>query len=248
MKNFATIDFYFGLLCNDDEMKKPTEFIYDLVFPKKCAGCQAEGPWLCPECFEKIIIVKAAFCPFCQRITPQGQYCSRCRPRFNLTGVIIAANYENPLKDAIHKYKYDRIRELAEPLSELLVMRLEAGFPTGNLVLIPVPLTKERERERGFNQAEVLAKKLSQAFDLSLVTNVLRRTKNRPAQITLTGRERRENIKGVFEVKGDLVKIKGKTILLLDDVMTTGATLNEAAGVLKKAGARNIWGLVLAKG
>lgn len=221
--------------------------IYDLIFPKKCVECGKEGFWLCKKCFKKIIIIKAPFCPFCYKLTPQGQYCSRCQRYYNLTGVIIAAHYENPLKEAIHKFKYDRIKELVEPLSELLISRLELGFPRGNLVLIPIPLSKRRQLERGFNQAEILAERVGPEFEIPLLDDILFRTKERPAQIELKGKERRENIKGVFKVKGDIKKIKNKTVLLVDDVFTTGATLNEVAKTLKRAGVKNVWGLVIAK-
>ena len=226
---------------------KGFKIIYDFIFPKKCVGCGEEGFWLCKECFGKIVQVKALFCPYCYKLTPLGQYCSRCRRYYNLTGVIIAAHYENPLKEAIHKFKYDRIRELAEPLAELLIERLQLGFPRGDLVLVPIPLTKRRQLERGFNQAKILAKKVAGEFEIDLVDNVLIRIKERPAQVKLKGRERRENVKGIFAVRGDIGQIKNKTVLLVDDVFTTGATLNEAAKVLRQAGARNIWGLVIAK-
>ena len=221
--------------------------IYDFIFPKKCVGCGKEGTWLCKKCFEKIVQVKAPFCPFCYKLTPQGQYCSRCQRYYNLTGVIIAAHYENPLKEAIHKFKYDKIKELAEPLAGLLIERLQLGFPRGDLVLVPIPLSKKRQLERGFNQAKILTERTGSEFDIPLLDDILFRIKDRPAQVELRGRERRENVKGVFAVRGDIEQIKNKTILLMDDVFTTGATLNEAAKVLKRARARNVWGLVLAK-
>ncbi len=221
--------------------------IYDLIFPKKCVGCEKEGFWLCKKCSAKIVQVKAPFCPYCYKLTRLGQYCSRCRRYYNLSGVIIAAHYEGPLKEAIHKFKYDRIKELAEPLAELLIFRLQLGFPRGDLVLVPVPLVRRRQLERGFNQAAVLAKKVAEEFEIPLLADVLKRVKDKPAQVELKGRERRENVKGVFVVRGEAGQIKGKTVLLVDDVFTTGATLNEAAKVLKRAGARNIWGLVIAK-
>ncbi len=228
-------------------MKEYLNKLYDLIFPKKCVGCGKEGFWLCKKCSKKIVQVKVPFCPYCYKLTRMGQYCSRCRRYSHLTGVIIAAHYENPLKEAIHKFKYDRIKELAEPLSELLIARLQLGFPRGDLVLVPVSLAQSRERERGFNQAKILAERTGPEFDIPLLSGALVRTKDRPAQIELKGRERRENVKGIFAVRGDIEQVKNKTILLVDDVFTTGATLNEAAKVLKRAGARNIWGLVIAK-
>ena len=202
------------------------ELFYDLIFPKKCIGCGAEGNWLCRDCFEKIVIVRQPFCPNCQKLTKSGQYCSRCRVRQSLTGVIIAAHYENPLKEAIHKFKYEKLTELSDPFLEILITRLEAGFPVGKLVLVPVPLTKKRESERGYNQAEILANLLAEAFEIPTINNLLVRIKEKPSQVSLRGEERRKNVLGIFAVRGETAKIKNKTILLVDDVMTTGATLN----------------------
>ena len=230
------------------KISKFTNFFYDLIFPKKCVGCGEDGSWLCEKCFQKIVIIKAPFCPFCHRLTPLGQYCSRCRAKHNLSGVIIAAHYENPLKEAIHKFKFDKIKELAEPLSELMILRLEEGFPAGDLVLVSIPLSREREAERGFNQAQVLAKKLAEVFEIPLLVLALKKIKDVLPQMKLKRSERLANIKGVFGLGKESGKVKNKTVLLVDDVMTTGATLNEAARVLKKAGARRVWGLVLAKG
>jgi len=232
----------------DNLRKKIQGKIYDLVYPKKCVGCGIEGEWLCGKCFNKIVIVKAPFCPTCQRMTMMGQYCPRCRSGQYLTGVIIAAHYEEPLKEAIHRFKYDRVADLGGILSEFIVMRLEAGFPRGDLVLAPVPLHRRREAERGFNQALVLARKIGADFDLPLINDVLKRVKEVEPQMKLKRTERLKNILGAFEARGDVRRLTGKTVLLVDDVMTTGATLNEAGRVLREAGARNVWGLVLAKG
>ena len=223
-------------------------FIYDLIFPKKCVGCDKEGFWLCEKCFKKIIIIKSPFCPYCYKLTPQGQYCLRCRPRHNLTGVIITAHYEEPLKEAIHRFKYDKVRDLAEPLSELMILRLEEGFPQGDFVLVPIPLSRQRDAERGFNQAGLLADKVGEAFEIPVLNRVLKKVKDVRPQMELKRRERLENIKGAFGLGRGARKVKNKTVLLVDDVFTTGATLNEAGLVLKKAGAKNVWGLVLAKG
>src|SRR4030043_1525894 len=138
------------------------DVVLDLLFPKKCVGCGKEGTWFCDQCLEKIVLVKAPSCPFCNRLTPMGHFCSRCRGRTSLTGVITAAHYEEgPLREAIHTFKYNRVKDLAQDLANILAMRLEDGFPNGRLILVRGPLHRARIAERGFNQAGELAKLIS---------------------------------------------------------------------------------------
>lgn len=120
-------------------------------------------------------------------------------------------------------------------------------MPCKKINLIPIPLHKKRENQRGFNQAKLLAENIALYFNLPLLNNALIKTKATPPQADLKGRQRRENIKNAFScLSPDLVQ--NKTILLIDDVTTTGATLQQAAKVLKQAGARSVWSLVIAKG
>lgn len=229
--------------------KQSYNHLLDLLFPKKCIGCGQNGTWLCAECFNQIVLVQAPGCPQCGRLTPKGQYCRGCRPRFVLTGIYVAAHYrEGPLKEAIHSFKYNRIKGLVHPLSELLIMRLSAGFPTGDLVLTCVPLHYARLAERGFNQAELLARELAKYFGLDFYPQMLTRKKKTKPQVEFSGDERRKNILEAFETGREADKAKNQTVLIVDDIATTGATLNECAKVLRRAGARQVWGVVIARG
>ena len=208
---------------------------------------------MCPVCLEKIVIIRSPFCPGCRRLTAAGQYCRTCRnkPDINLTGVIIAAYFhEGPIREAIHQFKYESVRGLSEDLGSILIKRLEAGFPAGDLVLVPVPLHSSREAWRGYNQARELAKFLSETYDIPMNDSVLLRKKNTKPQIELSRPERVKNIAGAFALKPkfNVEKLQKKTILLVDDVMTSGFTLNECAKVLRSVGCKRIWGLVLARG
>jgi ComF family protein len=228
-------------------MKNIHQFLLDFLFPKKCVGCQKEGVWLCDKCYEKMVMVKAPSCPLCNRLTSMGQFCSRCRGKTSLTGVLTAAHYrEGPLKEAIHNFKYNRVRDLLESLANLIIARLEDGFPNGRLILVPVPLHPAREAERGFNQARELAKKISGYFDIETI-DCLKRTRKTDPQVEKSGADRRKNVIGAFGHKREVDQIQGKTVLLVDDVFTTGTTLSECAKVLRRLGARQVWGLVLAK-
>lgn len=224
------------------------DFILDLVFPKYCVGCNKEGEWLCLNCHDQIIYVKSPVCLYCGRLTPIGQLCTRCRARSFLTGVIIAAHYEDgPLKEAIHTFKYDGVIDLKYDLGSILTEAIRARKIKKDFLVIPVPLHKSRRAERGYNQAELLADIISMEFAYPILKNKLIRTKQKPPQITLSKIERLNNLKGIFSWKGEN-QLKNKNIILVDDVFTTGSTLEECAKVLRLNGAKEIWGLVLAKG
>ncbi len=241
-------------------MKK---FILDLFFPINCLGCGQERQFICPACFKQIPLNRETSLKF---NSPA------------LTGLILASHYDYPLvKQAIHRYKYDFVKGLAEPLGQLMINRLKA-IPSisqaspDSAFLIPVPLHKKRLRWRGFNQAELLAQKISQELKIPLANNILIRQKYRPPQMTIkNSQQRKENIKEAFgidtgkskkqfflpdflhwkrknTVKRNVFNLRHKTIILVDDVSTTGATLKECAKVLKRLKPKKIWGLVVARG
>lgn len=222
----------------------------DLVFPKECAGCGLEGEWLCPNCQKEIVKIKSFYCPNCKKLNDDGRFCLACRSNFILKGIKISAHYKfGPLREAIHAYKYDGIFEFENYFKPLLINRLKNNLPHGKKIVIPIPLYYKKEMERGFNQAERLAKIIAQEFKLPLKTNIIKRTKETEAQMSLKKKERKKNIAGAFKViTKNKNQVKNKTILLVDDVATTGLTLNEAAKVLKKAGAKEVWGVVIAQG
>jgi ComF family protein len=219
------------------------KFLLNLFFPKKCLGCGQTDTYLCPACFNKIEII------------PKYQEQSY------LDQVISATDYKNPLiQELIKKFKYHYIKELAKPLSQLLIKSLAQcwtlDLPAGrqgfqhNTIVLPIPLYKIRERTRGFNQAELLAKEIAKYLNLSLETNILKRTVSTIPQVNVKDHEKRKaNIKDVFEIHpSSLTRLRGANIILVDDVSTTGATLSEAGKVLKKSGIKQVWALVVARG
>jgi len=146
-------------------------------------------------------------------------------------------SYNNPLlQKAIHTFKYKFVKDLAKPLSKLLLKRIDFAYD----LIVPVPLHPKRLRWRGFNQAELLAREI----DDQKVINVLIKTKNTKPQMELLGKQRKENIKDTFQC---FVNLENKTILLIDDVETTGSTLKEGKRVLLGAGASQVYYLTLAK-
>jgi len=233
------------ILSRIDQIKN---FLLDLLFPKQCVGCGIEGFWLCTDCHKKIVLINYQTCPNCKRITEHGQFCSRCRDKSYLTGLIVAAYYdEGPLKEAIHSFKYNGISDLAKDLSSIIKENLAKNFAK-KAILISVPLHRKKLAKRGFNQSELIAIKIVDD-KRTLLKNKLVRTKlTKKTQVELSGKARRENVKDCFAWRGKKDELKGKTVILVDDVYTTGSTLQECAKVLRSdAGVREIWGLVLAK-
>jgi len=212
-------------------------FLLDLLFPVECLGCRQESVWLCPAC--------------CKKLKFGTEYKTLNLTTPFLDRVFIAGDYDDPLlKELIKKFKYDFLTALSQPLGKFLILFWQGQLALidplpDKTLLIPVPLTKKRLRWRGFNQAEMLARELSAAFPYALRQDLKRQKYSRP-QAGLSETERALNIKQAFFWSGDT--LNGRTIILLDDVITTGATLSEAARVLKEAGAARIYALVLAKG
>lgn len=208
-------------------------FILDFLFPKKCVGCGEEGNYFCENCYDKI--------DFCQPVLARIK-------NGPLEGVVAAGEYQGALKEAIHILKYEKVKDLAGPMANILIKvlaRPEVSF-LQKYFFVPVPLFSKKEKERGFNQSELLGEKLAEKIKIKLFPDVLLKIKDTPAQMSLKRKEREKNLRGAFAVK-DKKMVCGKNIVLLDDVMTTGATLRECAKVLRRAGAKRVWGAVLAK-
>jgi len=252
-------------------------FFLDLIFPIECLGCGREGLWLCGDCFKEVKFKPAQYCLHCKKENDFGQFCPPCRVIYSLDGVFIAALYDELLiSRAIKSLKYHFIGGLADDLSKLMILFIDRllhqskvlkfGLAEGvgwknfkraenlplailnfndNLV-VPVPLSGKRLRWRGFNQAELLARRVAENYGLELDHRNLIRAKHKKPQAKLNEIHRQENIKDCFEWRGS--SLNKKNVILIDDVVTTGATLNECAKVLKAAGAGEIWGLVVAKG
>lgn len=230
------------------------EFILDLFFPKFCLNCSKEGSYLCQDCFSLIDILEKQYCPFCvqPRIVIDGETCNHCRRSKHLSGLYCAASYNNfIIKKLINQFKYEPyIKELAKPLTSLIIAHLIYLNKLSNFndfLLIPVPLYKKKLKQRGFNQTEEIAKELLKNLKIPFFNNALIKTKQTPAQVELKKEEREENIKGVFICQKPEI-VQGRKILLVDDIFTTGSTMEECNRVLKDAGAKEIWGIVVARG
>jgi len=236
------------------------DFFIDLIFPIECLCCGAEGEWLCRRCLREVKARASQYCFHCKRENAFGDYCRACAPGYALDGIWIAADYDNKLVAQIIKsYKYFLVKDLSAVLGKILalflrdLLNINSFAPRRKKILsglrsaliMPVPLHPRRERWRGFNQAELIARELAEVMRLEINTG-LKRIKYKQAQAKLKEKERFENIRGSFAWKGG--DLSGENIILIDDVATTGATLNECALILKANGAGEVWGLVVAKG
>lgn len=245
---------------------KIKKLFLDLVYPKFCLGCGLEGDWVCKKCLKKIVYVKTQVCPECQKVSIGGEYCVKCRyeeilikikgkkkpkkikKRKPLQGIIVSCYYEEgPVKELVHNFKYNNIRELGEFLSTTMEKTLRENFEIGsNVIISATPLHWFRKQHRGYNQAELLAQRVSEKTNIPYKSLLIKKN-NTKSQVKLRKDERRENLKNVFRLRPD-ADIIDKTIILVDDVTTTGTTLQECARVLRENGAEKVWGLVVARG
>ncbi len=230
------------------------KFILDILFPIECLLCHQEGLWLCKNCFERMPLENGYQCLVCGKNTFQGLSHQDCSHHSPITGLVVGLKWKNDFtKNLIHKFKFSSLKELSVPLAELLIKKIESSplFKTwlekNQPLIVPIPLHEKRLLERGFNQAELLASEIASNYNLILKNEILLRTKNTKPQTTLNAKKRLVNLENAFTLN-DTEAIKNKNIILIDDVATTGATLNAAAQVLKKAGALVIWVAVLARG
>ncbi len=238
--------------------------LFSVLFPSDCRICSlpltniSRLP-VCPECLEAIIRSGGLTCSICgERMFGFGpnsneQLCGEClkeHPAFEKASAY--GSYDGGLRELIHLLKYDRVRSAATVLGRMLaeaIADLRPHFVPSGTLLIPVPLHSSKLRSRGFNQSELIAEAaLKGNLDLRLLKlrpQMLKRVRATESQTGLTREQRRENIRGAFAVTSD--EVRGRDILVVDDVLTTGTTVGECARVLRKAGAARVWVATVAR-
>jgi len=217
----------------------------DLLFPPRCIVCRRPGTWLCEGCLSSLPYIGDPFCQRCGMPLREGRLCVRCRCRpLRVEGIRSVFLFEGPVRVAVHRLKYRGRRSLAEPLGALMA-DWWAQHPAEIDLVVPVPLHPRRLRQRGYNQAALLAAVLAGRIQQPLAEGVLFRVRYTRPQMELKEVERRRNVRGAF--RGRDGTVRGRRILLVDDVCTTGATLEACADALRKAGAAEVWALTLAR-
>lgn len=228
--------------------------LIDLFFPPICVGCARELPsdssGICEPCSATVPRIEAPRCPHCAARLPSGIVNRGCRDALALQRFFAATPYQHPMvRAAIDAFKYEGVQSLAAPLAALLAKPLETATPQArNPLLVPIPMHERRLRSRGFNQASLLARELGALLHLPENEQVLGRSRDTDQQAKLPRADRAENVRGAFAVIAEKNLDALSTIILIDDVATTGATLKEAAIALRRAGAREIWGAAVSYG
>lgn len=212
-------------------------YLLDFVFVPKCVLCFANKGMICDKCAR--LLPKAHLkCLRCGKRNPYGIYCPLCAHKFKPNRVLSVFDYCDEVKKIVHEFKYKDYSALSEELARLMVPIISDLKNYSSYTLVPIPIGARKLQYRGYNQSELLADHLGKFTDLS-VRNILFRTHDsRPNQAQLEKDKRQKNIKGAFFVKN--VTEISENIILVDDVITTGATIEEATKVLKKAGGENV--------
>ena len=224
-----------------------TQLLLEILFPSRCVGCGRRGASFCPACLSAISHVPPNLCFRCGEpgANPASGLCARCRrSETALDGGFSVGYSAGALRQAIHRLKYDGQSRLAEPLASLLTDWWAGRRLTVDLI-VPVPLHPARQRDRGYNQSALLARRLAAHTALPCSEDAVLRCRNTRPQVGLGAAERWQNVDGAFRAEPTLVA--GLRVLLLDDVRTTGSTLEASARALRDAGAATVWALTVAR-
>lgn len=235
----------------------------DTIYPPRCVVCgrflwkgplvrETHSAFFCPDCIADFPCISSPLCPICGQPfsseVREDHLCEDClRKRPFYEAAWAPYRYEGAIMKGIHRLKYGSKSILADALGPLLAQFAKERIDRSRSVLImPVPLHPKRLRERGFNQSLLLARHVSGCLHVGLDFLSLRRVRYTPPQASLAKKERLQNVQGAFELKNPDA-VKGRSVLLVDDVVTTGNTLNECARILRKSGAEEVFGLSLAR-
>lgn len=230
-----------------DSLRGATRRLVAALLPQQCFLCgQASGDApLCEPCRQALPVLPESFCPRCALPTPSASICGRCltqEPHFDAT--LACYRYDFPVDKLVQALKYSHRLALANFFAAALASQQRIATGTLADAILPLPLSRQRLRQRGFNQAAEIARPLARQLKLPLLLDACQRPIDTPPQASLPWQARRKNIRGAFECSVDL---SGKSLIVVDDVMTTGATLDEFARTLKKHGAARVTNWVVAR-
>ncbi|MFH1519644.1 MAG: ComF family protein [Candidatus Omnitrophota bacterium] len=223
----------------------------DLFFPCLCLCCgkKIDQDYLCSQCLGKIVFLTQPRCRYCARAvkSESGDTCSKCRQKvYPYHRLISATAYQEPMASLIHLFKYTNYDYLAGFLASLIKKYLlKISFnPNNHHLITPVPLHRDKLKIRGYNQAGLLAKLLSNYFKIPFRDDIISNTNIRPSQVKLPPQRRKTNVQGIFAVDEDL---KQRKIILIDDIFTTGATVSACSKALAEKGTEIITVITLSK-
>jgi competence protein ComFC len=214
--------------------------LVELLTPEDCLGCGADAVVFCTTCVKSFGLAKANECFSCRKPSPAGLTCKRCRPDTALAGMAVGAFYDGAVKELILKLKFHRLRSAEDAAASLVLGALPGSW--GAQMVTSVPISASRYRERGYNQSELIARRVAARLALPYAPLLGRATSVH--QLGVGRQTRFEQVRGAFYLARGCA---GARVLIVDDVVTTGATLSECAAVLSGAGAREVWGAAVAR-
>lgn len=254
-----------------DKLKTAASWTLDLIFPRFCWGCEKElgsrePGFICARCLLALPTNPSQNCLVCGIRSPSNETCPACRSKTKIRGLITVFSYQNEIiRKAIYALKYYSIENLAETLGRLAINhlkkeKLEDFFKEA--ILVPVPLYRRRQRRRGFNQSELIAKKIAEEFKIPVVSDLILRHRRTEIQAEIKDfKKRKANVSGAFKInpkkdfsvyKNSRPALRGSggqaKIILIDDVITSGATLEVCAQALAQAGFKKIYAFAIARG
>jgi ComF family protein len=233
-----------GLLSLQLHVQQGWSAFINLLFPPKCGGCSTTGSLWCDTCRAAVQPVEPPWCEKCGEPNTPG-LCSKCRAQvMQIEQIRSVAVFLGPLRQGIHRFKYEKLSSLADPFGAMLADYWRANHLTADW-LIPVPLHPSRERDRGYNQSNLLGQRLAAQVGVPVISKGLRRTRVTAVQMELNAVQRKENVSGAFACADQ--RVRGARVIIIDDVCTTGATLEACAVALLKTGAVSVMGLTLAR-
>jgi competence protein ComFC len=242
--------------------------LLDFLFPKRCVICKKSGSYLCENCFTHLSFDTKNLCLVCNKPTYNNLTHPVCKSRYAIDGCFSALTYNKTVQKLIFSFKYKPfLTDIKSVLTDLFYESLiqnenwnklivdssparnasqASASVAGGWLIVPIPLYSAKLRKRGYNQSEILAKQLAKRFGFP-IQNILQRTRDTKTQVGKSNIDRKLNIKNAFIFNNQKSIIKNQNIFLIDDVVTTGSTLKEAANVLKRAGVKRVIGLTLAR-
>lgn len=228
--------------------------LVNIFFPKYCVQCKKIGNYICDKCFSYIRFDPTPICAVCNKPSIEGATHPKCKKPYSIDGVISAVVYAGVIKRLIHQFKYEPYAfDLRDQIGHLMCESLEQNetyfnLLNNNVIITSVPLHRRRLNRRGYNHAQLLCSYVAQYFEVKRIDDLLFRIRDTKSQIKLSKKVRYSNVKNAFVTnKKYKTDIKGKLVIVVDDVATTCSTLGETAKVLKLAGAKKVWGLVFAR-
>lgn len=217
-------------------------YLLDIVFPRVCVGCRRVGEYICQKCQQKLV-KPAQICPSCNKPSLDGWTHPKCRTRYSLERLIVGLTYRGMVQDCLKKVKYKSAWEVISFLYKIW----NPSLGLSGVVITSVPMWRQKEKIRGFNQAQILAELIAIDYRVPNIV-LLKRIKETKPMFGLGRDERLANVRDSFEISADQIQqIKNCRVILVDDVWTTGSTIRECAKVLKRSGVKELWGVTLAK-